>query len=82
MCYYASCGSGAHLAESTVAVMRENSRPGEAIPPGRHGVVVRRRDLLSVLDFALPGFGIPDPVDVTASRIHPFGSPLSLQSAI
>jgi hypothetical protein len=28
------------------------------------------------------GFGIPDPVDVTASRIHPFGSPLFLQSAI
>lgn len=38
---------------------------------GRHGVVLRRRYLLSVLDFALPGFGIPDPVDVTASRNTP-----------
>ena len=31
------------------------------------------------LDFALPGSAIADPVVVTASRIHPFGSPLSFQ---
>jgi hypothetical protein len=67
---------------NTSGVYPSKAKPRRSHSANLPGGSVRRCHLPSLLEFALPGSTIADPVGVTASRIHPFGSPLSLHSAI